>query len=96
MKNTQLMHERAELFARSIVANQKGFNFETIFEYTDENGDVIYWKLRAKNPVSGEKFIRSFSEKDGGFVLKEPDFNIVFSQGKSLLKSKQVFISKTP
>ena len=82
MKNTQLMHERAELFARSIVANQKGFNFETIFEYTDENGDVIYWKLRAKNPVSGEKFIRSFSEKDGGFVLKEPDFNIVFSQGK--------------
>lgn len=82
MKNTQLMHERAELFARSIVANQQGFNFETIFEYTDENGDVIYWKLRAKNPVSGEKFIRSFSEKDGGFVLKEPDFNMVFSQGE--------------
>lgn len=81
MKNNQLLNERAEDFARSSVANQNDFKFESVFQYTDENGDVIYWKLRAKNPVNGEKFIRSFSEKDDGFILKEPDFKVVFSQG---------------
>lgn len=81
MKNNQLLNERAEDFARLSVANQNGFKFESVFQYTDENGDVIYWKLRAKNPVNGEKFIRSFSEKDDGFILKEPDFKAVFSQG---------------
>lgn len=81
MKNNQLLNERAEDFARLSVANQNGFKFESIFQYTDENGDVIYWKLRAKNLVNSEKFIRSFSEKDDGFILKEPDFKAVFSQG---------------
>ncbi|MCF9047126.1 DUF927 domain-containing protein [Acinetobacter nectaris] len=81
MKNNQLLSERAEDFARLSVANQNGFKFESVFQYTDENGGVIYWKLRAKNPVNGEKFIRSFSEKDDGFILKELDFKAVFSQG---------------
>ena len=78
MKNNQLLNERAEFFARSSVANQNGFKFESVFQYTDENGDVIYCKLRAKNPVNGEKFIWSFSERDDGCSLKEPDFKAVF------------------
>lgn len=81
MKNTQLMHEQAEVFAQSIVEKQNGFKFESVFQYTDENGDVIYWKLRAKNPDNGQKFIRSFSLKGSDFVLKEPDFHEVFPQG---------------
>ena len=48
MKNTQLMHEQAEVFAQSIVEKQNGFKFEDVFQYTHENGDVIYWKLRVK------------------------------------------------
>lgn len=81
MKNNQLLNERAEDFARSSIANQKVFKFESVFQYTNENGDVIYWKLRAKNPINGEKFIRSFSIQGDGFLLKEPDFNAVFPQG---------------
>ena len=81
MKNTQLMHEQAEVFAQSIVEKQNGFKFESVFQYTDENGDVIYWKLRAKNPDNGQKFIRSFSLKGSDFILKEPDFHEVFPQG---------------
>ena len=57
MKNTQLMHEQAEVFAQSIVEKQNGFKFEDVFQYTHENGDVIYWKLRAKNPNNGQKFL---------------------------------------
>ena len=32
MKNTQLMHEQAEVFAQSIVEKQNGFKFEDVFQ----------------------------------------------------------------
>lgn len=97
MKNTQLMHEQAEVFAQSIVEKQNGFKFEAVFQYTHENGDVIYWKLRAKNPNNGQKFIRSFSLEGSAFVLKEPDFREVFPQGngsKPLYALYRISVSK--
>lgn len=97
MKNTQLMHEQAEVFAQSIVKKQNGFKFEAVFQYTHENGDVIYWKLRAKNPNNGQKFIRSFSLEGSAFVLKEPDFREVFPQGngsKPLYALCRISVSK--
>ena len=97
MKNTQLMHEQAEVFAQSIVEKQNGFKFEDVFQYTHENGDVIYWKLRAKNPNNGQKFIRSFSLEGSAFVLKEPDFREVFPQGngsKPLYALYRISVSK--
>lgn len=97
MKNTQLMHEQAEVFAQSIVKKQNGFKFEAVFQYTHENGDVIYWKLRAKNPNNGQKFIRAFSLEGSAFVLKEPDFREVFPQGngsKPLYALCRISVSK--
>ena len=97
MKNTQLMHEQAEVFAQSIVEKQNGFKFEAVVQYTHENGDVIYWKLRAKNPNNGQKFIRSFSLEGSAFVLKEPDFREVFPQGngsKPLYALYRISVSK--
>lgn len=67
------------------LANSKvpaGYDCQDVHLYTDENGEVLYAKTRYKNPIIGEKWLRSFSQaNDGNWQMKEPDFRSVYPQG---------------
>jgi uncharacterized protein (DUF927 family) len=64
--------------------SKKGFNFESVFTYSDTQGQPIYWKVRAKNHSTGEKWIRVFSFVGNGFKYGDPDFKIVYPAGNGL------------
>jgi len=54
-----------------------GWRETGFYEYQDENGKPIYWRIRLDPPVSSHKskWIRPFSFNGKEWVLKEPDFN---------------------
>lgn len=51
-----------------------GYQFECLHEYTDLNGNLLYWKIRFKHSVSGEKSILPLSLNENGYALREPKF----------------------
>lgn len=58
-----------------------GFEKQALHVYQDGSGNPIYWRIRLKHPLTGEKWLRPLSQdKQGRFVLKEPEFQ----QGKPL------------
>lgn len=76
---------------------KNGFEYEQVFTYTDSQGHPIYWKVRAKNPHTGDKWIRIISRVERGFKLKDPDFSELYpaGQGKKPLYALQ-HISQAP
>jgi len=56
----------------SAPALRDGFVPEALHTYTDCEGAILYWRIRAKHPVTGAKWIRPMKRKGGGFVLGEP------------------------
>jgi len=42
--------------------------------YTDENGEILYWKMRCKHPETLEKWVRPIHENGNGFEMGEPKF----------------------
>jgi len=60
----------AEIFATGVIA--KGYNFQALHEYTDDNGDIIYWRIRYRHP-GGEKWMRPLHKgADNLYYLAEP------------------------
>ena len=66
-------YEIAQGLTRSI--QKAGYQLIAIHEYTDENGKNSYYRLRFKDPESGDKKIYPMSFIDGKWQLKEPLFN---------------------
>ena len=59
-------------FARESLA--KGFIWEALHEYVDENGTPLYWKIRLKHPETKEKWIRPMCLNGHGYEPRKPDF----------------------
>ncbi|MBS0587036.1 MAG: DUF3987 domain-containing protein [Proteobacteria bacterium] len=53
---------------------RKGFKPAALHTYTDSKGEPIYWRIRAKNMITGEKWIRPMRLSDNGYELGEPAF----------------------
>ncbi|MDE2174173.1 MAG: DUF3987 domain-containing protein [Betaproteobacteria bacterium] len=54
-------------------ASREGFKPEALHTYTDPAGNPIFWRIRAKHPETGAKWIRPMYQNDEGrFVLGEP------------------------
>ncbi len=69
----------AQRFTKKLVND--GYEKQALHVYQDAQGEPIYWRIRLKHPVTGEKWLRPLSkDKQGRFVLKEPEF----SKGKPL------------
>lgn len=69
----------AQRFTKKLVA--EGFEKQALHVYQDTNAQPLYWRIRLKHPVTGEKWLRPLSrDKKGRFILKEPEFK----QGKPL------------
>ncbi len=79
MSNLSPEQIAAQRFTRSLVA--KGFEKQALHVYEDAHGVPLYWRIRLKHLITGEKWIRPMSrDAQGRFVLKEPEFK----QGKPL------------
>ena len=64
--------QAASRIARPILA--KGFKPVALHVYTDAKGEPLYWRIRAKHPGTGEKWIRPMKLNGSGFELGEPKF----------------------
>jgi hypothetical protein len=51
-----------------------GSDLETLHEYRDCEGKLLYWRARARNQETGEKWIRPLRLVGGGFALEAPKF----------------------
>lgn len=67
---TTTPQQAAEEFAANVIQN--GYEIEAIYEYQDAKGIPVYWKIRARNSISGAKWIRPMKPIDEGYSLSEP------------------------
>jgi len=54
-------------------ALRNGFKFEALHAYTDREATPLYWRIRAKHPASGKKWIRPMRLTAKGYELREPE-----------------------
>ena len=64
--------EAAKRFAGPKLAH--GFVPVALHVYHDKEGKQLFWRIRAKHPDTGEKWIRPMRLTVGGYELGEPDF----------------------
>lgn len=64
--------EAAKRLAGSILA--RGFKPVALHAYTDRDGAHLYWRIRAKHPDTGEKWIRPMKLNGHGYEMGEPKF----------------------
>lgn len=69
---TETHKEAAKRLAGPIL--DRGFKPAGLHTYTDANGEPLYWRIRAKHPDTGEKWIRPMKMNGQGFDLGEPRF----------------------
>ncbi len=53
-------------------ALRQGFKPVGLHAYRDASGRPWYWRIRCRHPISGEKWIRPMSQRNGKFLLGEP------------------------
>lgn len=70
------MSETPKAAARrlSARARREGYQPEALHAYTNADGEPQFWRIRLKNPATGEKWIRPMHENGAGFELGEPKF----------------------
>jgi len=71
--NAVLQVETPKEAARRLSAGAGvGFKAQALHEYRDADGQPIYWRMRLKDPASGEKWIRPMHWNGSAFVIGEP------------------------
>ena len=73
--------------ARRLTKTQldQGFKPSGFYEYTDQEGNPLFWRIRLDHPEKG-KWIRPLSFIDGEWQLKEP----MFPEGKPLYNLRHI------
>ncbi|MFT4058461.1 MAG: hypothetical protein QM652_02825 [Legionella sp.] len=51
-----------------------GFEFEAAHEYKDVNLKLLFYRIRLKNPTTGDKYIRPIKPGNDAYILGEPEF----------------------
>ena len=71
------MNETAKDAAKRLAGTTlaKGFVPVALHVYKDNEGEPLFWRIRAKHPDSGEKWIRPMKLNGHGFEIGEPKFN---------------------
>jgi len=53
----------------------EGFKPEALHDYTDEIGKTLHWRIRLKNPITKEKWIRPMKYcNEKGYIIGEPEY----------------------
>lgn len=78
------MNETPQQAARRLAAGamRDGFKPQALHEYTDAGGTPLHWRIRLKNPDTGDKWIRPMKLNGEGYALGEPDY----PEGKPLYR----------
>jgi 5S rRNA maturation endonuclease (ribonuclease M5) len=72
-KLNETVKEAARRFSKKAIND--GFQPEALHEYTDSSGNVLHWRIRLKNPNTGEKWIRPMRhDNTQGYLLEEPNY----------------------
>jgi hypothetical protein len=71
MDMTETAQQAARRLAKSTIRGD--FKPEALHCYTDERGEPIYWRIRARLP-DGQKWIRPMRRNGNGCELGEPEF----------------------
>ena len=53
-------------------ALRQGFMLEALHTYTDREANPLYWRIRAKHPATGKKWIRPMKLTGTRYELREP------------------------
>ena len=88
------MIETAKEAAKRLAAPAlaQGLKPVALHAYTDREQNVLYWRIRAKHPVTGEKWIRPMYINGNGFEVGEPKFE----RGKKpLYRLHRLFTNQT-
>ena len=64
-------------------ALRRGFKFQAMHTYTDREANPLYWRIRAKHPATGKKWMRPMKLNGHGYELGEPIFD---ARGKPLYR----------
>ena len=82
-----LERETPQAAARRLAgpAIRDGYKPTGLHAYTDTQGEVLFWRVRAKH-ANGDKWIRPMKLDGEGFVLREPPFE----QGKPLYRLHRI------
>jgi len=69
-------NESPKQAARRLAAGaiRNGFKPQALHEYHDQDGTPLFWRIRAKHPDTGEKWIRPMKLNGQGYTLGEPEF----------------------
>jgi uncharacterized protein (DUF927 family) len=61
--------------ARRLAAGalRDGFEFQALHTYADRDAKPLYWRIRAKHPETGKKWIRPMTRTGNGYALREPE-----------------------
>lgn len=78
-----MYRDEARRLAREAIRGD--FKPEALHTYTDEKGDVLYWRIRARL-ADGTKWIRPMRRNDDGCELGEPDY----PNGKPLYRLHEI------
>ncbi len=78
------MSETPQQAARRLAAGamRDGFKPQALHEYTDADDTPLHWRIRLKNPDTGDKWIRPMKLNGEGYALGEPDY----PEGKPLYR----------
>lgn len=82
------MNEAPQLAARRLAAGalREGYKPQALHKYTDTDGTPLHWRIRLKNPDTGDKWIRPMKLNGDGYVLGEPDY----PEGKPLYRLRDL------
>lgn len=70
------MSETPQQAARRLAATaiRDGYKPEALHAYTDTKGNPLHWRIRAKHPDTGDKWIRPMKLNGEGYTLGEPEY----------------------
>ena len=82
------MNETPQQAARRLAAGalREGFKPQALHEYTDTDGTPVHWRIRLKNPDTGDKWVRPMKLNGEGYALGEPDY----PEGKPLYRLRDL------
>ncbi len=80
----EITSETPKQAARRLAAAEisGGYKPEALHEYTDAKGEALHWRIRAKHPDTGDKWIRPMKLNGESYTLGEPEY----PEGKPLFR----------
>lgn len=93
-------HETPDLAAARLAAGavRRGFVLQALHAYTDRAGCPSYWRIRAKHPRTGAKWIRPMKLDETGYVLGErpadehPDGKLLYRLHELVARADELVI----